>query len=240
MKQYIPQGIKRSYRLSTRWLNDLTKGYNRQFASTDREKVPYNGMIETRQTMRNSESAEAKIHNIKIATKEIAKCQILPDEIFSFWKWVGKPSKGKGYQEGRNLVAGELTKSIGGGLCQLSGIMYHTALKAGLEIVERHAHSQDIYQEDERYTPLGADAAVVYGYKDLRIRNSRGFPIKYTFMVNDDDLICRLFLEENIFTHTIQFNRENKEGKEFITTILIDPDGNKTDLGISEYLRCNQ
>jgi len=34
--------------------------------------------------------------------------------------------------------------AIGGGLCQISGLLYQPALAAGLEIVERRAHSRTI------------------------------------------------------------------------------------------------
>jgi len=63
-----------------------------------------------------------------------------------------------------------LALDYGGGLCQLSGIIYHAVLEAGLEILERHPHSLDIYTATTRYTPLGSDAAVVYGHKDLRFK----------------------------------------------------------------------
>lgn len=57
--------------------------------------------------------------------------------------------------------------SIGGGLCQLSNAIYDAALRQGLEIVERHRHSQVIpgsLAERDR------DAVVFWNYVDLRLR----------------------------------------------------------------------
>jgi vancomycin resistance protein VanW len=34
---------------------------------------------------------------------------------------------------------------MGGGLCQLSGIVYEAGLRAGLDPAERHPHSRDLY-----------------------------------------------------------------------------------------------
>ena len=237
MKRFIPKSIKLNYKLSARFLNDLVKGNLGKFAKRDRKKIPYNGMIETRQSFRENPFLDNKIHNLKTATKEISALQILPGEIFSFWKAVGKPSQSKGYKAGRNLINGQLTEDIGGGLCQLSGIIYHTSLKAGLEVVERHPHSLDIYREDERYTPLGADAAVVYGYKDLRIKNIRGFPIKYSFIIKDDFISCRVFLEDNVAQNKVEFKRVSNGSTEMVATIVTDQQGNNYEVGVSEYVK---
>jgi len=50
----------------------------------------------------------------------------------------------RGFVAGRELREGCVIPSLGGGLCQLSNALYDAALKAGVEIVERHAHSQVI------------------------------------------------------------------------------------------------
>lgn len=218
-------------------MSDLVKGNLTKFAKTDRKQIPYNGMIETKQLINATPFVDNKIHNMKIASKEIASLQILPGEIFSFWKSVGRPSKGRGYKEGRNLINGKLTEDIGGGLCQLSGIIYHNSLKAGLEILERHPHSLDIYRDDERYTPLGADAAVVYGYKDLRIKNTRGFPVKYSFIIKNNSISCRIFLEDNIIQNKVEFKRVSNGSTEMVATIVTDMEGKNHEVGVSEYMK---
>ena len=98
-------------------------------------------------------------------------------------------------------------------------------------------NSLDIYKEEERYTPLGADAAINYGYKDLRLRNPYPFAIKYSFIVKDDELSCRIFMEDKVFPNKVQFLRQTADEKEMVQTIIIDPDGNKTELAISEYAK---
>ncbi len=45
-------------------------------------------------------------------------------------------------------------------------------MKADLEIVERHPHSVP-----SDYAPIGLDATIVYGSRDLRIKNNTDFPI---------------------------------------------------------------
>lgn len=67
----------------------------------------------------------------------------------------------------------------GRGLCQLSGLIYYISLLAGLELIERHPHSLAIYDETTGFTPLGSEATVVYGYKDLRLRNNTDAPLQF-------------------------------------------------------------
>jgi vancomycin resistance protein VanW len=128
-----------------------------------------------------------------------------PNAIFSFWHLVGNPSEKNGYKKGRNILNGKLSEAIGGGLCQLSGILHHVALFAGLQILERHAHTLDLYKDEERFTPLGTDATIVYGYKDLRFRQTLPFPIFFQFQIKNDALICELWAKERIFVQEIEF-----------------------------------
>ena len=68
---------------------------------------------------------------------------------------------------GRELREGCLVPSIGGGLCQLSNALYDAALRAGLQVVERHRHTQVVpgsLAESDR------DATVFWNYRDLRLR----------------------------------------------------------------------
>ncbi len=236
IKRFIPKFIRLNYKLSARYINDLASGNIRKFAKGDRKNVPYNGMVETQETVLEDQYADNKLSNIRLASKEISKLQILSGEIFSFWNAVGKPTAGRGYKNGLNLIAGELKEDIGGGLCQLSGLIYQTALKSGLEILERHPHSKDIFTDNERNTPLGADAAVTYGYKDLRIKNSRGFPIKFTFIIKDNNVSCRIFLEDNISPFTTKFKKREAGESKKVTTILVDKYGKEEEIGESEYL----
>ena len=80
---------------------------------------------------------------------------------------------------------------MGGSLCQFSGVIYNLALLSNLRIIERHAHSIDAYGED-RYVPLGRDCTLVFGYKDLRFKNTLTGPILLNLSVLDDCVIGRI------------------------------------------------
>ena len=111
-----------------------------------------------------------------------------PGQIFSFWQLVGEPSARRGYLDGRTLKNGRVEADPGGGLCQLSGILYLLALRGGLEMLERHAHSVDLYSGSTRFAPLGSDATVFWGYMDLRFLNSTDAPIAFRFEILEEKM----------------------------------------------------
>ena len=145
---------------------------------------------------------------------------------------VGKPSVGNGFVDGRNIVDGQLVRQVGGGLCQLSSLVYHLALLGGLEIVERHPHSIDIYRDNERFTPLGADATVVWGSKDLRLRNSYPFAISMgCFLLTVSAQLGQLRSEAAIPSPEVSFVREETApGRVRVRTLV----GGHTQ-GVAEY-----
>ena len=181
------------------------------------EKLPYK--ITIHQPFISQEFLENKKHNLKVASEKINQIIIYPNEIFSFWKIVKNPNKTNVYKSGRSLVAGKLQEQIGGGLCQISGAIFHLALLSRLKIVERHQHSVDIYTEENRYTPLGTDATVVFGYKDLRIRNPYHFPIQFRFSVEENHFIGELCSKEKIESSALNFEIKNSENQKTVSII---------------------
>lgn len=126
-----------------------------------------------------SPTLEAKKHNLREAARLINRVTVMPDETFSFWRIVGNPNDPSRFVEGRSIRAGVATTDRGGGLCQISGIIHHAALLAGWKVTERHNHSIDLYTDETRFAPLGTDATVFYGFKDLRIVNDTPAPLKF-------------------------------------------------------------
>ncbi len=112
-----------------------------------------------------------KITNLKIATQKIDGIIIRPGEILSYWKLIGRPTKKKGYLEGMILDGGKISTGIGGGLCQLSNLIYWSALHTPLTIIERHRHGYDVFPDSNRTLPFGSGATCFYPHRDLMIAN---------------------------------------------------------------------
>jgi len=114
---------------------------------------------------------ETKITNLRLAAAPLDGLVLRPGTVFSFWDRVGDPSARRGFVDGLVLVRGEVQAATGGGLCQLSNLLYWMALHAPLEVVEHHHHGFDAFPDDHRVLPFGSGATVFYNYGDLRLVN---------------------------------------------------------------------
>lgn len=95
-----------------------------------------------------------KIENLKIAIQRIDGLILKKGEIFSYWRNIGEPTKKKGYKMGMVLKDGKFEEDIGGGLCQLSNLVYWITLHTPLTIIERWRHTYDVFPDAKRSQPF--------------------------------------------------------------------------------------
>jgi vancomycin resistance protein VanW len=223
LRQITPRPLKIGWQLLKRFVKHRLGRQHIRFANTTGFS-PMMPQIRIEQTVRRSYLYENKLSNLRLAGERVGRFVVRPGETFSFWRAVGPPTARRGFLPGRNLIGGELKEDYGGGLCQLSGLLYHLALLSDLEVVERHNHSTDIYQDHERFTPLGVDATVVYGYRDLMVRNTLNASVYFSVMVEDDRVIGALHCKEELSARELEFRlvRMAKDEKEVLT---LDGDG---------------
>ncbi|MFJ7935090.1 VanW family protein [Sporosarcina sp. NPDC096371] len=112
-----------------------------------------------------------KIINLKIAAKRLNGIVLHPGETFSYWRLIGSTTKRKGYVDGMILHYGKVTTGIGGGLCQLSNLIYWMTIHTPLTVTERYRHSYDVFPDSKRNQPFGSGATCAYNYLDLQIKN---------------------------------------------------------------------
>lgn len=113
-----------------------------------------------------------RTHNVRLATTSINGKLIRPGEVFSYNDTVGPRLKKNGFRDALIYVKGKMIPGTGGGICQVSSTVYNAALLSNLEILERSNHSMPV-----PYVPLGRDATVAYGLRDLKFKNSTSAPI---------------------------------------------------------------
>lgn len=129
---------------------------------------------------------EPRIHNMKRAIDILNDHVIHHENYFSFWALIPYPNKSNGFLPGPTLVNEQLKQEYGGGLCQVSTTLFLAFLKGGFKIVERHPHSVDTYGET-RMVPLGEDATVAYGYKNLIVQNPFNHPVQIKMELEDNN-----------------------------------------------------
>ena len=128
-----------------------------------------------------SSSSKSRLNNIKVALSYINGTRLAPGEEFSFNKVVGERTASRGFKMATAYSGGEVTEQLGGGICQVSTTLFNAAVKADMEIVERHNHSLTVH-----YVDKGKDATVDWGHQDFRFKNN-----------SDDDVYICCYLTED-------------------------------------------
>lgn len=108
-----------------------------------------------------------RAENVERAANAFDGLTLKPGAILSYNSTVGPIDAASGWKEAYVIVGGELVPGIGGGVCQVATTLYGAALRANMEILERHPHQLAV-----SYIPPSEDAAVAQGYQDLKIRNN--------------------------------------------------------------------
>lgn len=130
-----------------------------------------------------------KVTNLRIATQKLNGIIIEPGETLSYWRLIGSISRRKGYVDGMVLFYGQVRTGVGGGLCQLSNLIYWMTLHTPLTITERHRHSYDVFPDSGRSQPFGTGATCAYNYLDLQIRNDTQQAYQFIVYLTDTHLV---------------------------------------------------
>ena len=126
--------------------------------------------------------------NIYIAAKSTSDILIMPGDTFSYNKSTGARTWSNGYKTAKVIVNGKYVNGEGGGVCQVSTTIYNAALISGLEIQEVHNHTYPSH-----YVPKGRDAAVSYGYIDLKFKNNFAHPIYIKNIVSNGAITSKIY-----------------------------------------------
>jgi vancomycin resistance protein VanW len=120
-----------------------------------------------------------KVHNLKLAAQTLNHLLIKPGETFSFWQLVRYADRAVPYKDGLSFSDGKITGSYGGGLCQISNLLFWMFLHTPLTIAERHGHTVEMFPSTTEALPCGTDATIIEGWRDLKVKNETG----YTFQL---------------------------------------------------------
>ena len=149
-----------------------------------------------------------KVQNLRVSAALFNGTEVPGHAVWSFWRQLKRTTARRGFAVGRELREGCLIPTLGGGLCQLSGAIYNAALEAGLEIVERHAHS---HPGVGNLAAVGRDATVFWNYVDLRLRAP--FPWRLEVELTQTRLVVRIRSKKNVSAPAA-----TKTGRAMLTT----------------------
>ncbi|MCL2564642.1 MAG: VanW family protein [Defluviitaleaceae bacterium] len=200
MHKMTPKPIKRGllrlklgqiYFSSKRWLYWVFGDI--KFAHRRAEDLLYEHFTHATPLLRNLKDVDMelqynKITNLKIAVPKVHMVTIYPGEVFSYWRLIGVPTIRKGYLKGMVLKNGTFSPGVGGGLCQLSNLIYWLSLHTPLTVIERHRHGYDVFPDSDRTQPFGSGATCFYNYGDLMIRNNTNQGFQLVLEITDTHL----------------------------------------------------
>lgn len=183
---------KKAYRLKryTEWVFDAKK-YSKNKGEGKLEHVIFKHKTPIMRQLKDVDMQMQynKVTNLKIAAKKINRIVIQPGETFSYWMTIGAITKRKGYVDGMILHYGKVQTGVGGGLCQLSNLIYWMTLHTPLTVTERYRHSYDVFPDSKRSQPFGSGATCAYNYLDLQIKNETTEPYQLIIYVTDISLV---------------------------------------------------
>ena len=158
------------------WFTKMYFDGNRYARTQTKEILPYEQYSYTC-TMINPDTGSDlayqynKAENLKIASAPLNGLLIRPGETFSLCLAIRDADRKTPYKEALVVVNDRLTAARGGGLCQLSNMLYWTFLNSPLTVTERHPHRMRDFP-DPTMKLLGSDATIVSGWLDLKVKNT--------------------------------------------------------------------
>jgi hypothetical protein len=150
-----------------------------------------------------------KVENLRVAARTLDGLEFEAGQTFSFWAQVGPPLRVRNFVVGRELREGCVVPGIGGGLCLLSNALYAVACAAGLELLERHAHSR---RPPGSRAAEGTDATVAWNYIDLRFRAAQ--PWRLEVRLDAESLIVGVRTERRRQSMRVLHDRRCDEPKQ--------------------------
>lgn len=170
--------------------------FGRKKFSLKKGDTPLQHVIFTHQTVLMRELKDVKmwlqhnkVKNLRLATEKLNKVVIKPGETFSYWRLLGNTTRRKGYVDGMILHYGKVQTGVGGGVCQLSNLIYWMTLHSPLTVTERYRHSYDVFPDSKRSQPFGSGAICAYNYLDLQIKNETTHSYQLVVYLTDTHLV---------------------------------------------------
>ena len=136
---------------------------------------------------------EDRLNNVILASEAVNGYVLEPGEEFSFNRVVGQRTAARGYLPGPAISGNTTILAYGGGVCQVSSMIYSAIMDTDVKVIERWPHSLPV-----EYVPRGRDAAVSWGTLDFRFMNNTDHPIRIDAEVDGRTLNVNIY---GTFTH---------------------------------------
>ncbi len=156
--------------------------------------------------------------NIDIVCKKLDGLVLQPGEKWSFNDYIGERTKEAGFLQAPGIYDGALRMEYGGGICQANAMIFHSVVKADLQVDVRCEHS---WPSD--YVPIGTDATVSWGTKDFKFTNNTDYPIAFHAYYGSQKVTVEIYGRPLPDEQTIKFVGETNSRTAYTTEYIADP-----------------
>ncbi|MBM7870611.1 vancomycin resistance protein YoaR [Clostridium pascui] len=191
---------------------------------TKEELSIMNAIISAYET-RYSITEEERVYNIGLATKAISGTLLMPGEIFSFNKIVGKRTPERGYKQAPIIIDNKLEKGDGGGVCQVSTTLYNAIIRLNIMSLERSNHTLA-----PLYIQPGFDATVSEAI-DYKFKNTLKYPIYIEGIISKGTVKFNIYSNSSL--NSIKYDLINEIYEKAIPKTVYREDSN-LNLGIKK------
>ncbi|MES2213710.1 MAG: VanW family protein [Patescibacteria group bacterium] len=135
-----------------------------------------------------SGGTEGRNKNIELGVDRMNGVIVQPNKEFSFTQTLGAVTQEDGFSEEKVFLNGEVTKGIGGGLCQVSTALFRSVLNAGLPVTARTNHTYSV-----SYYDVGLDATYSDPGPDFRFVNDTSYPIALHATTENQKVVFEIY-----------------------------------------------
>ena len=139
-----------------------------EHASGSRDSLLHEIVVDAEGVQSHERLEAGKLRNLRIAAAHFDGRLLTSERGFSFWRLLGRPTRGRGFLPGTEIRDGCVVPTIGGGLCLLSSALFRLAAELDWTIHERHGHTIAPDNMDR------IDATVFWPFVDLRFAPRTG------------------------------------------------------------------
>lgn len=179
-------------------------------------------------------SGKNRSNNIAVAASRLNNIVIMPGQTVSVSDTILPRTRANGYLEAGVYLNGVHTTGLGGGVCQVSSTVYNAVMNAGLTVTERKQHSMPV-----SYLPLGLDAAIAAGSKDLKFRNDYTTPVVLQAVTSNKKLTVNVLVlsgELNGRTYKLWAQQQNSlAAQSYLTTYVNGQEVSTVPVAASKY-----
>lgn len=147
---------------------------------------------------------EARTANLRAGVGHVNGTVVMPGEQFSLGAALGDISEAGGYVEAPVIIDGRLVMGLGGGLSQVSTVVFNTSWNAGVQLDAHTPHSFYI----ARY-PAGREATLAYPFIDNLWTNDTDTPVVVQAWISGDEIHMTYLGQRQYDVRTIDGDRRD-------------------------------